>query len=181
MLLVIPFFAAASGSNDTLPSGTVIKSFPKWDPQLSLTGNLSQTGFSTALTGQARYRQVAFYAGGKIVHTKTYKLGSAPFGIVAGMNYFPNRYSGRFNGFINADYQLTLQGNAERSAGGHLVHEYTAGYGFYFMATERLHITSSINFGRYTEVMQSPYTGEKVTYSGYNNLLRLGLNYRLKQ
>ena len=177
LLMVLPFGVAASGS-DSLPSPPCTCS--AWKPSVALTANLSQTGYSTAAAGMIQYKRFALSLGGKMVVSKAHLFSDSPYGIVTGAYFFPNGTSQRFSGFINADYQLTFQGNNRSSAEdipGHRVHEYTAGYGFTYRICRQLDVISAINFGRYKEVMNNSYTGEKVTFSGFNSLFRLGINY----
>lgn len=118
-----------------------------------------------------------------MVLDKTYLFSNAPYGLVTGIQFFPNGNDQRLSGFMSADYQLTFHGN-NRSPGeripGHKVHEYTVGYGFMYSINNRLQLVNYIGFGRYTETMKSVYTGQRVSFSGYNSLLRLGINYTLR-
>jgi hypothetical protein len=175
-LLFFPLCAAASGS-DSLPFPSA-PSTP-WKTSAGLSANFSQTGYSTAAIATMRYKRLALSAGGKIVVSKTYLLFNAPYGLVTGISFFPGGNANRFSGFMNLDYQITFQGNnhSENNIPGHRVHEYTFGYGFTYSAARRVDVLSAINFGRYTEVMINQYTGERVSFTGFNSLLRLGVNY----
>lgn len=184
LLLVLPFSVVARSGNASAALTASPDSFAAWIPSAGVIAQLSQTGYSTAITGTLQWKRWALSAGGKMVISKAYLFADGPYGIVTGIYFFPNGCKQRFSGFINADYQLTFQGNNRSPAQdipNHKVHEYTAGYGFTYSLNGQLNILSSISFGRYTETMISAYTDEKVSFSGYNSLLRLGINYTLRR
>lgn len=156
---------------------------PLWKFETAVSGHLSHTGYSTALAGMARWQKIGFLAGWKMVVNQTYVISEAPAGIVTGLYYFPNSEVDRFTAFMNIDYQATFNGNGNMLQAmfraGNVVHEYSAGYGFNFRLGKRIKLMSALNAGRYTQVLHNPVLDKKSVYSGFNTMLKLGVNYSI--
>lgn len=178
ILLMLPFTPRAQGDSLSMRIP-----FHVWKFETAVCGDLSQAGYSTAVTGMARWKRVGFSAGPKIVLNHTYQLREAPAGIVTGFYFFPNGDGERFTAFMNLDYQATF--NSEESAlrtmfrPGNIIHEYTAGYGFRCRMGKHVRLVSAVNIGRYTQVLYNPVLHMKSSYSGFNTMLRVGVNYAI--
>jgi hypothetical protein len=175
ILLVLPLSLRAG---DTLSTHATPPSRFKFEAALS--ADLSQTGYSTALLGIVRTGKFGFAAGPKLVISKTYMIPGAPAGFVSGLYFYPNGDANRFTPFINIDYQLARNNGKASEGPATTVHEYTAGYGFNFRIHNRVKLLSSLNVGRYTEVYYNSAFDQRNTYSGFNTLVRFGLNYSIR-
>jgi hypothetical protein len=177
ILLIIPFCSRAENTD----SLSLRPQFHVWKFETSVSGSLSHTGYSTALTGMARWKKVGFAAGWKMVVNQAYVIKEAPAGIVTGFYFFPNSDGERITAFMNIDYQATFNGNGNMLQSmfrpGNTVHEYSAGYGFNYRLGKRVKLLSSLNAGRYTQVLYNPVLDKKSVYSGFNTIVRFGVNY----
>lgn len=148
----------------------------------SVAADLSYTGISSFIAGSLPIEKIKLTAGFKKNINKSYTPTSAPFGFIFNLAYYPEGQSQKFvTGFFNTDYKITFLKpycpTGDCNVNYNFIHEYSLGYGFKFRVNEHLNIINNINFGRYSEVFYSEFQGKRIVFSGYNALIRIGLNY----
>jgi hypothetical protein len=131
----------------------------------------------------ARWKKMGLSAGVKTVLNRTYIISEAPAGLVAGIYFFPNGEGAKFTGFMNIDYQVTFNSNGTviHSVFDPLstIHEYILGYGFRYNVAERWSISSSLNAGRYIQKLYNPVLDKTSAYSGFDTMIKFGVNYSI--
>lgn len=180
VFLFLPFSLRAA-DGDSLLSNKLGSTGVKFET--ALLADLSHTGYSSSVITFVKSGKLAFGLGPKIVLNRMYVIREAPAGLVSGIYYFPNGEAHRFSPFINADYQLTFNNDAAVpmfEKPGSIVHEYTAGYGFRVRLDQNFKLVSSVNIGRYTEILSNASSSQRSSYSGFNTVVRFGVNYSFR-
>lgn len=142
----------------------------------------SYTGVSISLAPEFEKGKHAFYLGPKLAIKHSYHPQQGPFGGVAGYRYLFLSNQKRWNFFFNTDYQLTLQNSFKRTgeAGNkkNHIHQFNVSYGARFKLTDQLFLGNSIGVGRYYESYYNYRSGERISFSGFDGLIRFFVKYR---
>lgn len=142
----------------------------------------SYIGISLSLAAEYEQGKHGFYAGPKLAVKHSYQPTQGPFGGILGYRYLFLSNQKRWNFFFNADYQATLQTSFRRtgepgSRKNH-IHQLNISYGARFKLTDNWFLGNSIGVGRYLESFYNYRTGERISFTGFDGLLRFYVKYR---
>lgn len=178
-ILIILCFQATCFAQDKALDDTANTTRISWRAETMTS--LSFTGLGSNLVLVGKYGKFEAYLGPRLVVSNTYGLSDNPFGVSAGLRFYPNEGTQRFQGFFNADYQSAYYKNycpfGNCGDDYNVTTEYSLGYGFRIPFNERLAGTTSIHYAIYRERYTS-VLGEDLFVNGYSGLIRVGFQYR---
>lgn len=147
---------------------------------VSASGGISYTGANTYLTLGGAYRKHLVYIGPKLVVSRSFLPGKMMWGGNIGYS-FSVIENERWNGFLNADYQLTQYRN-KGILKSNDIHEITGGLGLnYFFVPQRFSIGLTMGSGIRMERSYNQYNTGGNTTSAMMQQLRLGVTYKISK
>jgi hypothetical protein len=121
------------------------------------------------------------YTGPKIPISRTYLPFKGTWGWNLGYRHIFNRDpTKRISSLFNIDYQVVGSkafSQTESSSKRNYIHEVFIGYGLQYRIGKKLFIGNVIGIGGYRETFYNVDLKWKQTYTGYNNLLKIFINY----
>lgn len=149
---------------------------------LRASTTFSFTGYGSALAFGLQHKAFQWYAGPRVVWSDAYLPLESPWGVSAGMRWFPNYpLQQRFPSFVVVDFQSARYPGACASGDclDNTVRELSIGYGLDVPIAGKWGAYSSIHFGTYFERLNGDGSRNPIVTNNYNAMLLAGVRYHL--